>query len=135
MGKLIEAGFIHFPLTRFTSNTTTEGDTPVAATKDDALAFMEVFNKCGELCQSYGMKYGYHNHDFEFMKLDGEIPYDLLLSECDATVRYLPGGRGHDPGPHGNPRGMAPPGSLRGQIPALDRQLLSYWVLEEVSGG
>ena len=29
-------------------------------------AFMQVFNKSGELCNKYGMKFGYHNHDFEF---------------------------------------------------------------------
>ena len=28
----------------------------------------------------------YHNHDFEFMPLDGVLPYDLLLKETDADL-------------------------------------------------
>ena len=28
--------------------------------------FMLMFNKSGELCKAHGMKFGYHNHDFEF---------------------------------------------------------------------
>lgn len=50
-------------------------------TSDALKAYMEVFNKCGELCKSHGMKYGYHNHDFEFRdKLDGVLIYDIILN-------------------------------------------------------
>jgi sugar phosphate isomerase/epimerase len=55
--------------------------------KDGLLRFMEVFNKSGELCKKHGMKFGYHNHDFEFSeKLDGEILYDLMLKNTDADL-------------------------------------------------
>ena len=48
---------------------------------------MEVFNKSGELCKKSGMKFGYHNHDFEFSeKLDGETLYDIILSNTDAKL-------------------------------------------------
>ena len=51
---------------------------------DDLLRFMEVFNKSGELCQKSGMKFGYHNHDFEFsQKLNGQTIYDLILKNTD----------------------------------------------------
>ncbi len=51
---------------------------------DQLLAFMEIFNKCGELCQKSGMKFGYHNHDFEFdHKVNGQILYDLILQNTD----------------------------------------------------
>ena len=56
--------------------------------------YMDVFNKCGELCKKSGMKFGYHNHDFEFStKLDGKILYDLILEKyrsfaCSTTDRY-----------------------------------------------
>ena len=33
---------------------------------DDLLAFLDVFNKSGELCKKSGLKFGYHNHNFEF---------------------------------------------------------------------
>lgn len=49
--------------------------------------FMEVFNKSGELCQKYGMKFGYHNHDFEFNeKLGDRTLYDIILGETDPKL-------------------------------------------------
>lgn len=54
---------------------------------DDLLRFMEVFNKSGELCQKSGMKFGYHNHDFEFSeKLNGETLYDIILKNTDGKL-------------------------------------------------
>jgi sugar phosphate isomerase/epimerase len=48
---------------------------------------MEIFNKSGELCKKSGMKFGYHNHDFEFSeKLDGETMYDIMLKETDPNL-------------------------------------------------
>ena len=54
---------------------------------DALLKFMEVFNKSGELCKKSGMKFGYHNHDFEFSeKLNGETLYDLILKNTDGHL-------------------------------------------------
>jgi sugar phosphate isomerase/epimerase len=51
------------------------------------LKFMEVFNKSGQLCKKWGMKFGYHNHDFEFSeKLDGEVLYDIMLKNTDPEL-------------------------------------------------
>ena len=51
---------------------------------DALMGFLEVFNKCGELCQQSGMKFGYHNHDFEFSEiLNGEVMFDLMLENTD----------------------------------------------------
>ena len=48
---------------------------------------MEVFNKCGELCQKSGMKFGYHNHDFEFsQKLNDMTVYDIMLQNTDPKL-------------------------------------------------
>ncbi|HTF28740.1 MAG TPA: TIM barrel protein, partial [Flavitalea sp.] len=45
---------------------------------DELLKAMEMFNKSGELCKKSGMKFGYHNHDFEFSeKLNGETLFDI----------------------------------------------------------
>lgn len=55
--------------------------------RDGLLRFMEVFNKSGELCKKSGMKFGYHNHDFEFSeKLDGETLYDIILKNTDPDL-------------------------------------------------
>ncbi|TAE52178.1 MAG: sugar phosphate isomerase/epimerase [Bacteroidetes bacterium] len=62
-------------------------DESLRKTHDDLLRYMEVFNKSGELCQKSGMKFGYHNHDFEFsQKLDGKILYDLMLQNTDPDL-------------------------------------------------
>ncbi len=54
---------------------------------DGLKAFMDVFNKSGELCKKSGLKYGYHNHDFEFKNsLDGKLVYDLILEFTDPAL-------------------------------------------------
>ena len=54
---------------------------------DDLVRFMEVFNKSGELCKKSGMKFGYHNHDFEFMSsLNGKLIYDIILDNTDPKL-------------------------------------------------
>jgi sugar phosphate isomerase/epimerase len=60
--------------------------------RDELLRFMDVFNKSGELCKKSGMKYGYHNHDFEFSeKLEGETLYDIILKNTnpDLVIQQL----------------------------------------------
>lgn len=60
----------------------------VRKSKDSLLKLMEIFNKSGELCQKNGgMKFGYHNHDFEFSeKLDGESLYDIILKNTEPKL-------------------------------------------------
>lgn len=49
--------------------------------------FMDVFNKSGELCQKFGMQFGYHNHHFEFNeKINGELLYDFMLKNTDPKL-------------------------------------------------
>ena len=53
-------------------------------TYDDFKRYMDVFNKCGELCNKQGMKFGYHNHSFEFSeKLNGEKLFDIMMKSMD----------------------------------------------------
>ena len=54
---------------------------------DDMIKYMEVFNKSGELCKKSGMKFGYHNHDFEFsQKLNDQTVYDIILKNTDPNL-------------------------------------------------
>ena len=49
--------------------------------------FMDMFNRCGELCKTKGLTFGYHNHDFEFTStLNGKMLYDLLMESTDPTL-------------------------------------------------
>ncbi|MBU2978589.1 sugar phosphate isomerase/epimerase [Alteromonas sp. C1M14] len=41
----------------------------------------EECNQWGEICNSEGLTLAYHNHYFEFQKVDGVEPYDILLNE------------------------------------------------------
>ncbi len=48
---------------------------------------MDIFNKSGELCKKSGMKFGYHNHDFEFSeKVDGKTVYDVIMQNTDPSL-------------------------------------------------
>ncbi len=59
-------------------------DESLRKTYDDFLHCMDIFNKCGALCNKYGMKFGYHNHDFEFSeKLNGEKLFDIMMKKMD----------------------------------------------------
>lgn len=59
-------------------------DNSMRSKYDDFMHYMEIFNKCGELCQKQGMKFGYHNHDFEFSeKLNNEKLFDIMMRSMD----------------------------------------------------
>jgi sugar phosphate isomerase/epimerase len=54
---------------------------------DELVKFMDIFNKSGELCQKSGMKFGYHNHAFEFSeKLNNQTLYDIILKNTDPKL-------------------------------------------------
>jgi sugar phosphate isomerase/epimerase len=42
-----------------------------------------VCNTVGEACTKAGLRFAYHNHDFEFQAIDGQVPFDLVLNETD----------------------------------------------------
>ena len=47
------------------------------------------FNKAGEDCKKANIKFGYHNHDFEFEKENGQVLYDVLLNNTDAALVHM----------------------------------------------
>jgi sugar phosphate isomerase/epimerase len=49
-------------------------------------ATAEKFNKMGEIAKKNGIQFGYHNHAFEFEKMEDQIPYDLLVSQTDPSL-------------------------------------------------
>jgi sugar phosphate isomerase/epimerase len=65
-------------------------DENMRKTYDDMKRYMEIFNKCGELCKKRGMKFGYHNHDFEFsQKLNNEKIFDIIMRSIDPNLVAL----------------------------------------------
>lgn len=55
-------------------------------TMDDWKRVAEAFNRAGEAAKARGVQFAYHNHDFEFVRLDGKVPYDVLLESTDPKL-------------------------------------------------
>jgi len=49
-------------------------------------AAAEVFNKAAAVSKKAGIQFAYHNHDFEFVKVDGKYAYDILLEQTDVNL-------------------------------------------------
>lgn len=47
----------------------------------------ELLQKSGEMCARSGLGFAYHNHEFEFQEMDGEIPFDILLDTDPSAVQ------------------------------------------------
>lgn len=59
-------------------------DEPIRKKYDSLMHFLDLFNKSGELCRKSGMKFGYHNHWFEFSdSLNGTRIFDLMMKSID----------------------------------------------------
>jgi sugar phosphate isomerase/epimerase len=58
-------------------------------TLDDYKKQAEEFNKIGKKCRNAGLKFGYHNHAFEFEKMEEQIPYDVLLESTDPELCFF----------------------------------------------
>ena len=58
----------------------------VRRTMDDWKRVAERFNWAGRKAKEAGLGFAYHNHDFEFKALNGQIPFDLLLAETDPEL-------------------------------------------------
>lgn len=59
----------------------------IRAGYDEFRYFMDVYNRCGEMCRRSGMKFGYHNHDFEFsQKFDGKSLFDIMMDSIDPEM-------------------------------------------------
>jgi sugar phosphate isomerase/epimerase len=51
--------------------------------KDDFSRAAARLNEIGEACRVSGMKFSYHNHAFEFVKIEATTGFDLLLTLTD----------------------------------------------------
>ena len=45
-----------------------------------------LFNEVGGACRDAGMRFGYHNHAFEFETVAGRVPMELLIEETDPEL-------------------------------------------------
>jgi sugar phosphate isomerase/epimerase len=55
-------------------------------TIDDWKWQADQFNLLGEKVKKAGFQFGYHNHEIEFLDIDGVAPYDVLMAHCDPAL-------------------------------------------------
>ena len=59
---------------------------PKNATLNDYFASADKLNKAAEKIKQAGIQTGFHNHDFEFAQLEGQLIYDALMKRFDPDL-------------------------------------------------
>ena len=55
-------------------------------TVDDFKLIADKLSTAAAICKKEGLKFGYHNHNFEWKKVDGTTFYDTILTHTDPKV-------------------------------------------------
>ena len=58
-------------------------------TVDNYKRVAEKFNIAGEACKRQGLKFGYHNHEYEFESEKGQILYDVLMDNTQKDLVHM----------------------------------------------
>ncbi|WP_372775329.1 sugar phosphate isomerase/epimerase family protein [Mangrovibacterium sp.] len=53
---------------------------------DQYKTLADLLNRCGEMAKRAGIQLLYHNHDFEFIEMENQVPYKLLLANTDLEL-------------------------------------------------
>jgi sugar phosphate isomerase/epimerase len=53
---------------------------------DNFKRFNDEFNISGEICKNNGIRFAYHNHDYSFKIVDGQIPQKVMMDGTDASL-------------------------------------------------
>ena len=48
--------------------------------------FADEFNQKGEICKKNGIRFAYHNHDYSFATMNGEMGQDVMMKNTDASL-------------------------------------------------
>ena len=62
---------------------------PAPETLDGLKLYCDYYNRIGERCKAQGLKFGYHNHAFEFNKIEGQVMYDYMLENTDPELVFF----------------------------------------------
>lgn len=55
----------------------------------DLQTYCDYLNEVGRRCKEAGIKYGYHNHAYEFEKTEGEVMMDYLIEHTDPELVFF----------------------------------------------
>lgn len=59
---------------------------PLRKTADDYKKIIDKLNEGGKMCREAGLKFAYHNHDFEFKKYGDLTAYEMMLKGTDPKL-------------------------------------------------
>jgi len=62
---------------------------PVPKTLADLKIYCDYYNEIGRRCNEAGIRFGYHNHSFEFQKIEDELMYDFMLKNTDPSKVFF----------------------------------------------
>ena len=48
--------------------------------------FADEFNQKGEICKKNGIRFAYHNHDYSFATMNGEMGQDVMMKNTDSSL-------------------------------------------------
>lgn len=55
----------------------------------DLKAYCNYYNEIGTRCNAEGLRFGYHNHAFEFVEIEGQLMYDYMLQNTDPNKVFF----------------------------------------------
>jgi sugar phosphate isomerase/epimerase len=55
----------------------------------DLQIYCDYLNRIGEKCNAKGLRFGYHNHSFEFKKVEDQVMYDYLIEHTDPALVFF----------------------------------------------
>jgi sugar phosphate isomerase/epimerase len=53
---------------------------------EDFKRFASEFNAAGEVCKKNGIRFAYHNHDYSFKPIDGQVPQEVMMNNTDKDL-------------------------------------------------
>ncbi len=59
------------------------------ASLHDLQVYCDYLNEVGRRCRAAGLRYGYHNHSYEFEKVEGKVMYDYMLEHTDPDLVFF----------------------------------------------
>ncbi|GBU08299.1 sugar phosphate isomerase [Bacteroidales bacterium] len=56
---------------------------------DELKLYCDYYNEVGKKCNDAGLRFGYHNHDFEFKKIEDKVMYDFMLENTNPELVFF----------------------------------------------
>jgi sugar phosphate isomerase/epimerase len=53
---------------------------------DDFKKFADEFNQKGEICKKNGIRFAYHNHDYSFKPIGGQVPQEVMMQNTNPAL-------------------------------------------------